>query len=131
GPIQSIETGAVRGAVIASTSNIGQIRVGGRVARSTILAGLDMVGAFPGDGSGVPGAATIGRVRIGGRLFDTTLAAGVAPGRDGRFATADDVPATGPSPSTIGPVTVGGRIFAGYGPNSAVVIAAADRTPHV
>jgi hypothetical protein len=131
GRLQSIEASAVRGAVIESTSGIGRLRVSGRVEKSTILAGLDMVGGVPGNGDGVPGAGTIGRVEIGTRLLDTTIAAGVAPGLDGRFGTADDIPATGPAASTIGPVMVGGRIAAGYGPGAAVVIVAADRTPLV
>ena len=131
GPIGSIESGAIRRAVIASTSDIGRIGLAGRVVSSTILAGMDMAGDLPGDGDGVPGPGRIGRVRIGGGLGDSTIAAGVAPGPDGRFGTADDIASVGPTSSRIGPVTVGGRFFGGRGAEAAVVIAAADRTPKV
>jgi RHS repeat-associated protein len=131
GPFETFEAGAVRGAVIKSASDIGQVRVAGSVSEATILAGLDMVGGPLSDGNSAPESGRIGRVEIGGRLFDATLAAGVSPGVDGRFGTPDDIPADGTTPSTIGTVMVGGRILAGYAPGAGVVIAAADCTPMV
>jgi RHS repeat-associated protein len=131
GPLDSLKASAISGAFVGSTSGIGTIRVAGGVSASTIVAGLAMADSVGGSDQGVPGSATIGQVHIGGNLSNTIIAAGVAPGIDGRFGTADDIPASGTGPSTIGPVLVGGRIFAGNNPGAAVVISAANRTPQV